>query len=279
MWRALQVLPEGGHCLHPDDCAVPLTRAAQLFEERRSLHALWDFVRRFIEDHYPSRPVPPVYQALVASPPALTGVWPPCGPLFGWAVQTGQITTNPAAAVPRVRQARRTPQALSASEVYQLQRTAASQRQLAEAQAGPDHITAAVVKARRDEALLNLFLYTGLRVGEVAALKTTDVVLGERSGKVVVRSGRGRQYREVPLHQAARHALAAYLAVRPADRGDSLFQGRRGPLAARGIQMRLAALGKAAQVDVTPHVLRHTLATRLLREVEADLVAAVEGLE
>ena len=64
--------------------------------------------------------------------------------------------------------------------------------------------------------------------------------------------------------------VEAYLAVRPTDRGDALFVGQRGPLGARGIQLRIAALGEAAGVAVTPHVLRHTFATRLLREVKTD---------
>lgn len=74
------------------------------------------------------------------------------------------------------------------------------------------------------------------------------------------------------MHKEARRALSAYLKVRPAEQGDRLFLGQRGPLGARGIQMRLAALGETAKVKVTPHVLRHTFATRLLREAEADLV-------
>lgn len=203
---------------------------------------------------------------------------------FAWTVQSGQAASNPAGEVKGLRQARRTPKALDAQEVYRLQRTAAAQRQLAEAKAS-GHSDAApsptLVDAVRDEALLNLLLYTGLRVSEAAALRTDDVTLNERSGKVVVRSGKGRKYREIPLHKEARKALEAYLAVRPADRGDALFLGQRGPLGARGIQMRLAALGEAAKVDVTPHVLRHTFATRLLREVKADLVtvAALLGHE
>jgi len=192
-------------------------------------------------------------------------------------VRTGRIVTNPAGEVKGLRQGRRTPRALDAQEVYRLQRTAAARRQLAEAKAGPGLVTPTLVDAVRDEALLNLLLYTGLRVSEAAALRVEDVVLNERSGKVIVRSGKGRRYREVPLHREARRALAAYLAVRSGDRaGDPcdrpLFLGQRGPLGARGIQMRLAALGEAAGVAVTPHVLRHTFATRLLRQAKADLV-------
>jgi len=191
---------------------------------------------------------------------------------FAWAVKTERMASNPAAEVKGVRQARRVPKALNAQEVYKLQRTAAAQRQLAEAKAGKGNVTPTVVNARRDEALLNLLLYTGLRVGEVAALRVEDVVLNERSGKVIVRSGKGRKYREVPLHREARRALAAYLEVRPQEQGESLFLGQRGSLGPRGIQMRLAALGGAAGLEVTPHVLRHTFGTRLLREADADLV-------
>ena len=64
-----------------------------------------------------------------------------------------------------------------------------------------------------------------------------------------------------------------YWEVRPEAQGDSLFLGQR------GVQMRLTALGEAAGVEVTLHTLRHTFATRLLREAGADLVtvAALMG--
>jgi integrase len=41
--------------------------------------------------------------------------------------------------------------------------------------------------------------------------------------------------------------------------------------------MQLAALGEAAGVAVTPHILRHTFATRLLREVKADPSASLRA--
>ncbi len=190
---------------------------------------------------------------------------------FDWAVAQRLATANPVQGLQGVKQARRVPKALTAQEVYRLQRTAAGQRQLAVAKAG-GAVTPTVIAAYRDEALLNLLLYTGLRVGEAASLRLDDVVLNSKAAKVIVRSGKGLKYREVPLHKEARQALAAYLQVRPADQGDHLFLGQRGPLGSRGIQMQLAALGRAAGVPVTPHMLRHTFATRLLREAGADLV-------
>ena len=197
---------------------------------------------------------------------------------FAWAMATDLASTNPAATVQGQGEVRRPPKALSAQEVYRLQRTAAEQRQLAVAK-GDGVTSPTVIAAWRDEALLNLLLYTGLRVGEAAALRLDDVILGERSGKVIVRSGKGRKYRELPLHKEARQGVVAYLKVRPADHGDHLFLGQRGPLGVRGIQMQVAALGQAAGVEVTPHMLRHTFATRLLREAGTDLVtvAALMG--
>jgi len=118
---------------------------------------------------------------------------------FAWAVTTGQASTNPAGQVQGLKQGQRTPKALTASEVYRLQRQAAAQRQLAQAKAGGE-LTPTLVEALRDEALLNLLLYTGLRVSEAAALQVADVALNGRSGQVIIRSGKGRKYRTVPLH-------------------------------------------------------------------------------
>ena len=133
---------------------------------------------------------------------------------FNWAIDAKLATANPAQTLQGVKQNRRVPKALSAQEVYRLQRTAASQRQLAAARAG-EAVTPTVIAALRDEAVLNLLLYTGLRVGEAATLRLDDVVLNGKAGKVIVRSGKGLKYRELPLHKEARQALAAYLKCGP----------------------------------------------------------------
>jgi len=197
---------------------------------------------------------------------------------FAWAVGAGHIAASPATGIKFVRHERRAPKGLSKQQVYLLQRQAAARRQLAEAQAGQDAdgqqvVTPAVIMARRDEAILSLLVYTGLRVSELVNLRVRDVVLNARSGKVCVYGkGRGKKYREVPLHAEARKALRAYLEVRPESEDEHLFLGQRGALRERGVQFRLAEIGEEAGVRVTPHVLRHTFATRLLREAGVDLV-------
>ena len=95
---------------------------------------------------------------------------------FDWAIDAKLATTNPVQTIQGVKQDRRVPKALSAQEVYRLQRTAASQRKLAVARAG-EAVKPAVIAALRDEAVLNLLLYTGLRVSEAASLRLNDLAL------------------------------------------------------------------------------------------------------
>jgi site-specific recombinase XerD len=196
---------------------------------------------------------------------------------FDWMVAQGHMASNPAASVKQIRVKRRTPKSLCKQEVYLLQRSAAARRQLAESQANSDGetevlTTPAIRVARRDEAILSLILYTGIRVGEWVDLRLGDVEIGERSGRVKI-TGKGRRYREVPLHVNARHALADWLELRPeGEETDHFFVGKGGPMTPPGVQQRLAKIGDVAGVKVTPHVLRHTFAIRLLREAKVDIV-------
>jgi integrase/recombinase XerC len=55
--------------------------------------------------------------------------------------------------------------------------------------------------------VVQLLLNTGLRAGELCALRWSDVRISERKGMLVVRSGKGLKRREIPLNQDARSAL------------------------------------------------------------------------
>jgi site-specific recombinase XerD len=136
---------------------------------------------------------------------------------------------------------------------------------------------------KRNTAVLALMAKAGLRVGEVIALELGDIELNARSGWAIIRMGKGNKKRRVPLNSDVRRALQAYLAVRPDVPAKALFVSRTGtPLSARDVQRLVAELARKARIEgkVTPHILRHTFATRLLeRGADVVAVAALLGHE
>jgi integrase/recombinase XerC len=184
---------------------------------------------------------------------------------YGFLAEQGVIEEDPAHQLRFVRLGAATqPRALSRQEVLSLLRAAQ--------QSGEG-------MARRNTAILQLMLQTGLRVGEVAALQVEDVQLRQRSGLVVVREGKGRRARQVPLNAAARRALDQYLATR--GEGDSaptaaFFKSKRAaPLTVRGLQKMILTLVRRADLDregTSAHTLRHTFATDYLKSRPGKLV-------
>ena len=140
----------------------------------------------------------------------------------------------------------------------------------------------------RDQALLELLAATGLRAAEAAGLTLADLELGERSGWVTVRAGKGRKRRRVPLHLRARRALSAYLeqeqlgdpATRAARAAEPLFRSRNGaPLTPYALWYTVKKYARLAGIEgVTPHTFRHSVATRLVRDPQVDIVTAATFL-
>lgn len=123
---------------------------------------------------------------------------------------------------------------------------------------------------RRDRALLLVAITTGLRVGELAALTSADIHLG--AGAHVTCHGKGRKDRTTPLSAEAvtvlkeigidRSALEAFVFSTRAG-----HQLSRDAISARlSLHVRVAATNcpTLGTKNVTPHVLRHTAAMRLL---------------
>jgi site-specific recombinase XerD len=143
--------------------------------------------------------------------------------------------------------------------------------------------------ARRNYALVQLMLQTGLRVGEVAALRRRDVVLRERAGTVRVRNGKGLKEREVPLNATARRALRQLLEQEPAAPSEAtaapseaaVFRsGQSTTMPVRSIQNAVAALVRrpASSAPTSPPTVRHTFALAWLRQHPGQLVELAQLL-
>ncbi len=132
--------------------------------------------------------------------------------------------------------------------------------------------------AHRDQAMLELFYSSGLRLSELTSLNLEQLDLAD--GLVQVH-GKGSKTRVLPVGRKAREALQQWLPLRalsnPAD--DAVFvsqQGRR--LGPRAIQLRVKAAGeRELGQNLHPHMLRHSFASHLL-ESSQDLRAVQEML-
>jgi site-specific recombinase XerD len=131
----------------------------------------------------------------------------------------------------------------------------------------------------RDRAIVVTLLYTGLRLAELVALDPGDVRLSARKGVVVVRSGKGDAYREVPLNALVRQVLEEWLGERKrlaAEGERAVFVGRGARrLSKRSVDDVVRGLGEDAGVKLSAHVLRHTFLTRMVRQ-GSDLVLVAE---
>jgi len=124
---------------------------------------------------------------------------------------------------------------------------------------------------RRDLALVTLMVETGLRVGEVAALRLGDMTLNGRSGSVRVAAGKGLKTREVPLGRGARAALREWIETR-GNGGEWVFISQKGGrLSKNAVQRVIATLATNADLEASAHTLRHTFARNYL-EKTGDLV-------
>lgn len=183
---------------------------------------------------------------------------------FTWALATRRVSELPTLGVKGVASAPRSPKALEKREVDRLIRMA-------------EHS-----KNKRDLAILQLLRHTGIRVGELAALRLSDIEISERKGTLTVRQGKGGKFRQIPLNVDVRRALESYLDVRPETVDDHLFIGQRGeglkPQAVENVVKKYAR--RAGLVDVTPHTLRHSFGKGLLAAgVDLVTVAALLGHE
>lgn len=133
----------------------------------------------------------------------------------------------------------------------------------------------------KDRAVVTLLLYTGIRISECAALNLDDVYAQGRKCRIIVRNGKGGRYREIPLNGDACEAIQAWLQER-AKRFDgkktdsALFINQQGGrMSTSALDLIVRKVGQDAGIELSAHVLRHTLLTALVRNGN-DLVLVAE---
>ena len=126
----------------------------------------------------------------------------------------------------------------------------------------------ATQSGERDDWLDRTWFYlcseAGLRISEVCDLHLGDIDLAAR--RLIVRQGKEMRDRTIPLSPTLLATLNAYLPVRGEAQTDHLLIYHQQAILSSLIRGRLNRYGKQASVKVSPHRLRHTLATRLLNE-------------
>lgn len=142
----------------------------------------------------------------------------------------------------------------------------------------------AACRRSKDRAVALLLLYTGIRISECAKLNEQDVSIAGRRHRIVIRSGKGDRYREIPLNAESREALREWINERGekfdgVEVEDALFlnpQGRR--LSTSSLDLIVRKIGESCGLSVSAHVLRHTCLTNLVRNgTDLVLVAEIGG--
>jgi len=228
------------------------------------------FVRRFLAERFGDEPP----QLAVLDPPAIAGfvqrqarsMAPKRAQLMGsalrsffrFALREGEIATDLAACVPTVASWRlaTVPKHLGAEAIDRLLGACDPRTGM----------------GRRDYAILLLLARLGLRANEVVSLELGDI--DWRAGELVVR-GKGQQHDRLPLLEEVGAALATYLhGDRPLAATRRVFvrmraprRGFSGPGAISTIVRRALQRAdlRAPTKGVAAHLLRHSLATGMLR--------------
>jgi integrase/recombinase XerC len=197
------------------------------------------------------------------SPRSLARVLSSWRGLYEWLARARAVPSNPCQGVRAPRAPKRLPETLTPDEAVALV-----------------SFEDPTPLGRRDRALFELAYSSGLRVSELTGLDVQAVDAATGEARVL---GKGSRTRIVPVGSAALAAIAKWLPERAklARPGETaLFVGSSGRrLAPREVQRRIKRWAAAAglDVDVHPHMLRHSFASHVLQS-SGDLRAVQEML-
>lgn len=171
---------------------------------------------------------------------------------FSWLVKSGRLLMDPTVHLSYPRAPRYLPRSLKVAEISRLIRSLPRD-----------------TLGLRDRAMVELLYGTGMRRGELARLDIADVDFDQR--QVLIREGKGRKDRLVPLGHKAKEALLEYLErsrpklVRGVESGALFLRRDGGRIHRNHVTGRVHELGRRIRLKLAPHLLRHSCATHLLK--------------
>jgi integrase/recombinase XerD len=173
--------------------------------------------------------------------------------LFRLLIARDRLKADPAEYIPLPRAERYLPETLNEMQVERLLESIQTQQPL----------------GLRDRAMVELLYACGLRISELAGARLEHLHLEERTLRV---TGKGNKTRVIPVGRKACEAIAAYLAgerpglVKKRTGGEIFLSVRGTKLSTVRIWQILKRIARHAglEVNVYPHLLRHSFATHLL---------------
>lgn len=117
------------------------------------------------------------------------------------------------------------------------------------------------------KTIVETLLNTGIREAELCNLEIDDVIATPKNAYIIIRSGKGDKYREIPIVGDYKALLIEYMEHRPSSDSKKLFIGNRGTLTENEVYKIVHRLGDAIGLNVYPHMLRHQCFTAQAKNV------------
>ena len=127
-----------------------------------------------------------------------------------------------------------------------------------------EHTATDAPRHRLDRTWFLTLLHTGIRTCELLDLRLSDVDLAGK--RLWIHVSKNQHARTVYITPELSAALSAYLAQRPQTGDDHLWIDKGEPLCSARVRYCFERWSKLAQVNVSAHRLRHTLATYLINQ-------------
>jgi len=142
-------------------------------------------------------------------------------------------------------------------------------------------------KSVRNVSMAHIMLETGIRVGELCGLRIDDLwYAGQPVDTLVIRKeiAKNKKERQIPISHKLCEAIkimSSILWSLNSSKPDSYaFSSPRsvGAMTTRTVERIILDAGKKAfNIEVTPHMLRHTFGSRMMRKTNARVVQALLG--